>query len=235
MRTWCVLCPDFSEYAEMCVRSTWHDRAGHTGLCRECHRSMHSLGPPFEIEWEKGSDRIGDFSWHGGWPPMLVPQRVVEDLARHFSGFELVPVSMYQAPRRKRPKIRTKRSVPRVWLPYEGPPVVMLHVTKQVHMDSERSTAVLELKCGTCPYEKWELTGYEWVSLEWDPQQAKLESIHQERVPGQGLFVHDADLQPDHLFKVHERGGVFCVDAVKVHMEARGYTNIEFLEFGDAV
>ncbi|UCH34929.1 MAG: hypothetical protein JSV65_00805, partial [Armatimonadota bacterium] len=101
---------------------------------------------PLVIEWEPGSDVIGDFTW--AEIGIMVTERVGKALLEHFRGFELGPVEMIQNPRLKRPTRITRRTKPRVWLPYEGPPLYELCVTARVSADLDRST--LEIR-GTDP------------------------------------------------------------------------------------
>jgi hypothetical protein len=106
-------------YAYPGLRGTWVDD---WPLCKVCERSASWRVPPLIIEWEPGSDIIPDFLYPGSGTPM-VTDRVRQAMEGRFRGIEFHPVQMIQQKSLKRPKRITKRYKPRVWLPYEGPPL----------------------------------------------------------------------------------------------------------------
>jgi hypothetical protein len=92
--------------------------------CPECGRGgpYHALVPPLQIEWLPGATEIADFTWNqSGMGSYVVKSEVGEALAARFRGFDLADVEMIQDPKIRRPKRITKRTKPRIWLPYEGP------------------------------------------------------------------------------------------------------------------
>jgi hypothetical protein len=170
-------------------------------------------------------------------------ERVAGELQRHSKGFELGPVEMVQSPKLKRPKRPTKRSKPRVWLPYEGPPLYELWLTSWTHMDAERTTAKLAWRCQQCGSERWELEGhereeYDIVIHKGEDGVPEYESrtTHYPRISGKGLFVRSADLMGADIFGVHEFSGwLFCTDRVKTFIEENQFTNVAFLEMGEVI
>jgi hypothetical protein len=58
----------------------------------------------------------------------------------------------------------------------------------------------------------------------------------QPRVPGKGLFVAASDVKDAPIFRTEEfTRAVWCTDEVKSFIEREGFTNVDFLEYGDVV
>ena len=139
---------------------------------------------------------------------------------------------MVQDPKLK----RSARAKPRVWLPYEGPPLQEMWVTTWVHMDREGSSAELERRCGTCGTEFWELYGVERWDSHLDRERMELVRTHSDRLPGAGVFVLESDLAGADIFRIHEfPARVFCTDPVREFVEKEGFTNVSFLEMGETL
>lgn len=209
---------------------TWYPDPG-PGTCPECGASRQRRIPPMIMEWLPDSDVIADFTWPGG--DMVVTQQVWASLKERFQGLEFGPVEMWQDPKLKRPKRVTKRTKPRVWLPYEGPPLRELWVTSWAHADMERSSIRLIKTCATCGTRFHDLTGVEERKHRWDPIEKELIEIHIPREEGKGVYVKQADLRNADIFGLHELpGSVFCVERVKAFIEQEQFTNVSFLEMG---
>jgi hypothetical protein len=210
---------------------TWTDGA----LCPECLGSTKRRVRPLVMEWEPESDVVGDFVWVS-YSDLAVVERVFADLEERFGALEAGPVEMVQDPRLKRPQRVTKRSKPRVWLPYEGPKLVELWATHWVHADLECSSIRLDRRCSTCGREQWKIVGLERWEGEWDPGRRVRREVVIPRRAGKGIFVHDADLRGHDIFHIHEApGSFFCTERAKEHVEERGYSNVAFREVGDVL
>jgi hypothetical protein len=208
--------------------------------CRVCKHVAYWRTHPLIIEWDAGSERIGDFTWANITIPLVV-DRVSEELAR-FGGFESRPVEMTQKRKLKRPIRPTRRAVPRVWLPYAGPELGELWLTTWVHMDRERTTAQLARRCDACGDERYELIGAEVyehhveVIHPYPGYEARDYYTRMPRIAGQGLFVRAADLRSSDFFGVHEFSGwTFCTERVKHFFDQKQYTNVELWEMGETV
>ena len=56
------------------------------------------------------------------------------------------------------------------------------------------------------------------------------------RVPGQGLYVRQADIGNAQLFRVHEQPGMeLCTETVKDTVQEHELTNVAFLEVGETI
>jgi hypothetical protein len=183
------------------------------------------------IEWQPGSALIGDFTWPAG--EVVITDRVLKALQQHFKSFEVGPVEMVQNPKLKKPVRPSRRTQPRVWLPYEGPPLYDLTVTSWVNFDDERSSAFLVRRCNVCGRERWTVDGVEKTELHWDKDRANYVRTHYPRQAGRGLFVREADLSGQDIFGIDRRGGLHCTAKVKDFIESEGFTNVAFEEIGD--
>jgi hypothetical protein len=209
---------------------TWFPDPG-PGVCPECGASQQTRVLPLVIEWLPGSETVGDFVWPGG--EVVVSQRVREMLEGRFQGFEFQTVEMRQDPKLKRPTRITRRTQPRVWLPYNGPSLYELVVTAWVHADLERSTIRLVRACSTCGYRAYEVEGVEKDASQWDPTQRGLAKVQSPRQSGRGIFVPERDLRGADVFQVFEcPGWVLCTNSARTLVETCGFSNVSFLEVG---
>lgn len=62
--------PSIDEYAWYSHLGTWREYR-----CANCGSLRADLVPPFLVEWERGSTRLGDFSWCGYQPLVTSPVR----------------------------------------------------------------------------------------------------------------------------------------------------------------
>lgn len=198
-------------FAQAGRRGTWYPDPG-PGLCRECRTSQQRRVPPLILEWEPGSDVIGDFAWLGADDEVVVTQRVRIALEGRFRGFEFRSIEFWQDPKLKRPERITRRTKPRVWLPYEGPPLWDVWVTAWCHLDLERSGEILEKECSTCGKKIYKGPPFE------------------ERY----LVVDPTSWDGSDIFHVHEYPRwIFCTEQVKEFIKQTGFTNVSFLEDGE--
>lgn len=225
--------PQDYRFAEAGVRGTWYPEPS-PGLCPQCGASQLKRIPPLIIEWLPGSDKIGDFVWPGR--EIVVSQQVREVLEEQFEGFEFKPVEMWQNLALRRPQQVNKRTKPRIWLPYVGPPLCDLWITTWVHLDTEQSSIQLIKACEVCGYKEYEVKGVEIKKSQWNSTKNDLDKIHIPRVEGKGIYIPDNDLQGADVFRVFEvPAWVFCSEKVKSTIEAKEFNNISFLEVGDII
>lgn len=202
--------------------------------CKTCHYYAGYPKPTNRVvEWLEGSDIICSFVW----PARLVAEVLVTQEVRdalHDCGAEFLSVEFYQDPKLKRPKRITTRTKPRVWLPYEGPPLYDLWVTTWVHADLERSSLQLVDECPACGHKVYEVEGIEERKHRYDPVKKDLVEIHTPREEGQGIYVDQEDLARADIFRLYELPGwILCTERVKILIEDRGFANVLFLEVGD--
>lgn len=123
-------------FARFAVVGTW--TGGH--ICNCCGESTARLVEPIEIEWDDGTDHIGDFSW-GGYQ-CVVQERVRDFLRSH--GFEVG----FGDVRVVRPTERAKR--PRVPFPYHGPRLSWIVPAVKLFVDEQRSGIRVLSDCEVC-------------------------------------------------------------------------------------
>lgn len=222
--------PGFAQAGRL---GTWYPDPS-PGVCPECGASRQKRVPPLIIEWLPGSDVVGDFVWPGG--EVVVSERVRTALEARFYGFEFKRVEMWQDPSLKPPRRTTKRIKPRVWLPYERPPLYDLWITTWTHADLEHSSLRLINDCPVCGYRAYVVEGIEERKSRWEPTQKDLVDIHTPRGQGQGIYLHQKDLQGADIFRLHELPKwILCTERVKVLIEEKRLTNVSFLEVGETL
>lgn len=235
MKIWRIAPPPESEYA----------RAGVPGHQLKDLDSAASL----LIEWRSGFDRVGDFTLTGV-EEIVVTEQVAREICAAFGHLSLRPVTMTQEAKLKKPHRVTKRTTPRVWLPYDGPPLVNLRAEAIVDADPRR-WPVVRNKAGD--YYKVEGTE-EFYNGFFEVFWPRLSTRRIRRNRREGFFfaedvLHGIDIfrvrdqgirLPDGSFDVRESsiavdslGWVFCTDRAKNFIEQEGYSNVTFLEMGE--
>jgi len=203
--------PDDYRFAPAGRRGTWYPDPS-PGLCPECGTSRQKRVPPLILVWQPDSDQIGDFVWPGMDDEVVVTDRVQRVLRERFRGFEFQPIAMWQDPKLKRPQRITKRTKPRVWLPYEGPPLWDLWVTAWCHLDLERSDETLEKECSTCGKKFYKGPSFEERHLVVDP----------------------VSWDGSDIFRIYEYSRwIFCTERVKEFIKQADFSNVSFLEDGE--
>jgi hypothetical protein len=178
--------------------------------CPQCKMAACKQAGPFTIEWEYGSNLIGDFTWPGVLEDIVVSDRVKTCFqANGFSGATFELVEMVQKKGLKKPRKESKART-RVWLPYEGPPLWHLLVESWCSMDVELSRRSLTTVCDAC--KRWEMT------------------VHQRDAP---LVVRPETWLGTDIFRMRElRGLVLVSERVKQEIETHGFTNVKMSERG---
>lgn len=202
--------PNDSRFARAGRRGTWEPDPG-PGVCPECGRSRQRRVPPLIMEWLPDSDIIGDFTWPG-----LDDEVVVTDAVRRFLGdhiktaVDFLPPEMWQSPRLAKPQRVTTRTKPRVWLPYEGPQLWSMEPTAYARLDLKASGWQVEGTCSICGRVLYSSPPFEERRYAVDP-----------------CTWYGAD-----IFRIHDSRWLFCTERAKRLIEARGFTNVSFLEDG---
>lgn len=186
---------------------------------------------PLVIEWEPGSAEIAEFVW--ATTSLVMQERCCADLLERYSGAEAVAIEMVQDPKLKPPQRVTKRTKPRVWLPYEGPALTELWVTRWVPLDQERSTLTDRRTC-SCGFEYWQPVGHEHFRTV-EVATGRFEALRFPRDPHGGLRVRASDLGGDSIFRIegpHENW-LMVTEPVKATIEQEGWRNVDFFDMGE--
>lgn len=231
-KLWRMLVPFETAFAEAGLRSP---NLNIGPACRGCGSSAQTLRPkPLVLEWESGSDVVGDFTWPNG-ARTAVKKSAMDVLMKQFRGIHSEPVVMVQDPKLKQPKKRTGRTKPRVWLPYTGPELVELWPDTTAPF-LPTSTITTANQCVMCGRQSRRISGIEVKSHLYNPDLGELVPDLHPRVPGQGLFIAAPNVQETPIFRVEEFSeAIFCTSHVKSFLKHERFTNIEFLEYGDVV
>ena len=125
-----------AEFARFSHVGTWTDDS----ICAVCGEPSSRLIEPLQIEWNEGTDRVGDFSW-GGYHCVVI-DAVQTFLAANtfeakFGRVEVVPPT--ESPTR-----------PRVSFPYHGPRLSWLMPSARLKLDEGRSGMRLLSDCSHC-------------------------------------------------------------------------------------
>lgn len=201
--------PRMDSFAYAIRRGSWYPEG--SKVCPECHSSRQKRVSPLILEWEPGSDRIGDFVWPGFNDEMVVTQTVRESLEKLNKEIIFNTIQFIQNKSLKKPSKLTKRYQPRVWLPYSGPALWDVKFIKYVHLDLDLSGITLYKVCPTCG-----------------------EEFYRSKAGGDHLKVIDkTSWEGEKLFHVYEHSGLFiCTEEVKNIIEKSGFTNVGFKEYG---
>lgn len=188
------------------------------------------------MDWDVGSDLIGDFTWVAAHQAMVVTQRLAQQFERWgLNGYHLAPVEMSQEKGLKRPTRLTKRTKRRVWLPYEGPPLYQLVVDSVVDVDLVISTTHLRTQgCDVCGWHDRVADGVEDWDHVYDPTRNEIVYTHAPRRPGKGIYVESSRLRERQFFQLSNiRTWPLCTEPVKRLVEESAFTNVAFLEWGE--
>lgn len=231
MRIWRLTDPADSRFARASRRGSWSPSSG---VCPDCGASSQERIQPLVLEWEPGSDVIGDFTWPGFGSDVAITEQVANRL-KAFGGFEPGPVEMVQDSTLNRPS-GSRRGKPRVWLPYDGPPLRDLWVTHQAYLDLERSSVRLVNECKICGRKHYDIDGIEWYETGWDKERRESVKTHHPRCQGLGIYSSADALAGVAIFRVREfPGWILVTDVVKDFVEKEGFTNVSFLEAGETL
>jgi hypothetical protein len=195
-----VLSPRDYNFAYFGLHGTWKGNSEAPGLCPECTRSMQARVPPLIMEWEPGSERIGDFSWRGISFEIVSRLDIAKSLKQYFTGFSIESIEMVMNSNRGTSKGKKKC----VSLPYDGPELCEIWVNNFLRLDDSASALQIERICRTCNFKYYK--------------------------PKREGLVLEPDLESTGFFRVEQfPGWVFCSTEVKNYIEGQKFTNISFL------
>lgn len=203
--------------------------------CSLCGRIL-SIGPKPVIEWEPGSDVIGDFTWTILWDPIVTGQvrRFFEE--SRLTGVRFGEVDMVQSPRIKKPGKTTRRSQPRVYLPYEGPALFSTNIEHSAPIEEHSSTVVRTAHCSQCGLWGYDFIGVEHIEYgEWVPG-TPIERKRVSRKPHHGVIVSQVHTGGLDFFRLGgPHCGVVCTERARLSILESCLTNIDLFEMGDVV
>lgn len=226
MKIWRIANPFDLRFAQAGLRGTWQPGTEVTP-CPDCGSTRYGRISPLTVEWEEGSDVIGDFTWVSPGQDVLIKATVLDQLHIHCSGFISRPVKMIHTSNVK--ALGTK-----VRLPYQGPMIYELWITSRVHVDRRKSSMSVVAQCKSCGNVGYKVQDVEVKKHVWNKRHGALEELHFPRTPGKGLYIADSDVDGSDIFRVDEfPAWIFCRDTVKDFMTDQGFTNINFLEYGE--
>ena len=143
-------------------------------------------------------------------------------------------IEMVQRRGLRPPKNPARVRKPRVWLPYQGPPLQALWVTKHVPLDFERSSVRQINECSTCGGRQYETEGVEKSVFDLNKNRTAVVTTHTPRAAGKGFYIDHRELDGVGIFRLIElEAMILCTDPVKKCIEQHGFTNIAFLEYGE--
>lgn len=217
MNIWSVEVPIGTDFAEM--HSAYVESKGVS--CTVCN---FFIKPPLLVEWEEGSDQIGDFVFALGG--IILKQTVADDLLTQFKGFEKREIQFIDRPSLYKPEKYRKRKK-RIWLPYDGPELCELYITKNVKLH-ESSSVKIEYTCQNCGRIQL-INGVEGVETD------KRLKYYTSRENGKGLFIQSQEIGGYDFFGIRGTGYILCTDRVREYVHSKGYSNISFLDYGAVI
>jgi len=192
------------EFASCGRRGTWGPAKG---ICPECDASSQKRILPLIIEWEPWSDLVGDFSWPGFNDEVVVSEKVRKALKGNYKGLAFLEIKMYQNPKVKRPTKPSRRTRPRVWLPYVGEKLWDMQATAWCHLDLKKSRVVYKGECSTCSQKLYDTPPFD----------------------RRKLFIDTSTWKGEDIFHVREYPAwVFCTERLKAFIERAGFSNVGF-------
>lgn len=225
IRFWWAIQPPEADYAR--VRPV--EDVGDRNLC--C-----APGGIGRVEWETGSDAIGDFTWSSSGHLFMTTGSAATLASGGVTGFDCVPVEIKAVSRPSRSTASSRlhcrnrdELMPREWAD-----LCEMRVTRWVNLDLQKSTVKRPRLCGTCGRRLYEPRGVEHFRMEWDPSAREASWERSPRREGMGLYVNASQLDGDSVFRVQEWPSmVFVTDRAKHVIEEAGLTDVTFLEYGE--
>ncbi|MFN0071378.1 MAG: hypothetical protein ACKVVP_07810 [Chloroflexota bacterium] len=180
--------------------------------CRVCGADRTYVSDRMQLAWEPGSDVVGDFTFPSFNWDLIITERVRDVLAPVCPSLVLLPFEMVQDPKVRRPTRITKRTRPRIWLPYEGPPLWYLRTPSWCHLDLPASGVRIISECSTCGKIQYK-------------DDVAFEDRH--------MVVDPTTWDGAPIFRVVEAPAWnFCTPAIVELVQEHGFTNVSFREDG---
>ena len=183
-----------SKYAEFSHVGTWRD----TRTCDICGLTKQELCSPLVIEWDTGSDLLGDISWCG-WTAVVTHR--VRDYMRKDKWPVMFSNVVVQAPSGRSRQLR-------IAYPYAGPRLYWLRPKECFSLDVAASHLRRELECeqSKCGLSQWKFKSADLV----------VSAAKSTSPPIFGL----SQFNPGGMLFVSEKG--------KISLKAQGFQNLGF-------
>jgi hypothetical protein len=197
--------------------------------CPQCSAVLGHEERPLRIYWCAGSDVIGDVVFVPSADRLVVTEPLMRFLVS-FGGLAAYPVELEDNPTEKATRRR-----PKVQLPYTGPELFEVRANRQVHFDRGRThSGPIRRPCG---HDGWQFGGWSRIETTWDADSGTLTTVVVPREPGGGIYVREGDLKGDGFFSLIESRGLplYLTDKVRDAFLGTDFTNLDFLEAGEAV
>ena len=200
--------PHDEEYAQACRLGTWEPDDGQT-LCPECGIPQVTRVRPLIIEWEPGSDLVGDFTFPGLLDDIIVSDRVRSRLHGIVKGAEFSSVIVREEKKSKRGISKSKEIA--LTTNSSTEPLWDMFVTGWCHLNVKASHLVLEKECKTCHFRFFR------------PPKAP-----------QKLVLDGAEWHGENVFKCFEfPAWVFCLEDIRSVILEEEFTNVTFKRIGE--
>jgi hypothetical protein len=183
----------------------------------DCPVSSHKLIPPDPFELSYSGGREGDFAV--AVVAMLARQSVALELEAMFSGLSVCPISLRKPGGRRGAVLEDRYRELRPALDLPPSP--------------EKSSLEIVAECPRCGQRTYRLLGVQTEPSEVEVDGRWIGVPGKSRVSGKGIIASQADLHGADFFVF--LGRLICRETVKDHIEGRGYTNVEFWEYGELV
>jgi hypothetical protein len=207
-------------------------RATRYDMWSNLHVDHNGNVEPLIMEWEPDSNCVGDFTWPALDKDIVVTENTGKALLQRFKGIVLGPVEMIQNIQPEIIEKEKKKGIKRIILPYTGPKLYNMYVSNWVDIDFEKSSYSIELDDNG--NEIYNIEGIERIEAKYDRLEKKITKQRINRDQSKGIFINYVDLSGVEIFRINQApASVFCTDNVKVFIEARNYSNVQFLEVGD--
>ena len=162
----------------------------------------------------------------------LSKEAVGRELAASFEGLAIAPARIYEGESVERDRRGRKLNA----LKYDGPPLVELVWTHRLLWDWEQSTLNVSIcpVCGRATYPV-EVLGVEVpahdekIGERWQPVPTT------PREPGKGIIIPQSQMGNKHFVQYGDNRFRLCTEEVKDFIESKGWTLVEFVEYGEVV
>lgn len=198
--------PIDSGFAQAVRLGTWSPAKSKP--CPECGRSNQRRVPPLMIEWERGPNVIGDFTWPGFNEDIVVRQKIRDFLENNFNGFHFETVNakpMVRKPKRVNEKTAQPQSSSNEEQLWE------MFITSWCHVDHKRTGLRFEKECSICGRK---------TPMQTDSANSK-------------IIIDPFTWDTADFFRIFEYPRwVYCTERAKIAIQDARFTNITFSLFG---
>ncbi len=221
MKIYRITCPNPSSRAFFVA----HNEFAVEAECAVCEGRRFERIFPAEIEYLGGP--VGDFQQASNI--LISPREVALDLARNFEGIELREVRVYSGvsfwsdPKRRKPLMAKA---------YSGPDLVEIWMPLKIAYDPKLSKIVETGRCDACGILNYQVPGVERLP---NDKRSSLyhNGLNYRRDPADGIRVRMAALNGASGFRYG--GRLMVLAPVRDYILERGYTNADFIDYGETL